>query len=178
MNVNGFVLAGGQSTRMGRDKAKLPWRGQSLLDHMIRLLATAVDHVQVAGRDALPDRIPNRGPLGGIATALENSNSDANLLVAVDLPLLTTEFLKYLRLRTEESAHPIVACKLGSSFPLCLGLKKDLLPTIEQRLAAGKLSVHALIEAVDSELLSWPDPAIFKNINTPADLESSGIGSV
>ena len=170
MNVNGFVLAGGKSTRMGRDKAALPWHGRTLLDHMIGLLSAAADLVRVVGRGELPDRVPNRGPLGGMATALEVSETDANLVVGVDLPLLTPEFLQYLRLRTEESTRPIVACKLESNFPLCLGLRKSLLPAIEQRLASGKLSIHTLIETSGAELFSWPDAAIFKNINTPADL--------
>jgi len=170
MNVNGFVLAGGRSTRMSRDKALLHWHGRTLLDHMIGLLSLAADRVQVVGRDTIPDRIPNRGPLGGIATALEMTETDANLVVAVDLPLLTPDFLKHLRLRIEESTRPIVACKLESTFPLCLGLRKRLLPAVEQCLAAGKLSLHNIIESSDPELISWPDTTIFKNINTPADL--------
>src|SRR2546423_4029988 len=101
MPVSGFVLAGGKSTRMGRDKALLEWGGQTLLDHMLNLLREVAHPVQVAGRDPLPDRLPGLGPLSGIATGLEASSTDANLFVAVDLPHLTTDFLKYLRQRLE-----------------------------------------------------------------------------
>ena len=59
--ITGFVLAGRQSRRMGRDKAMLDWRGQRLLDHMTQLLSTVADPVQIIGRGALPDRIPNCG---------------------------------------------------------------------------------------------------------------------
>ena len=87
--VNGFILAGGQSTRMGRDKALLDWHGIPLLNHMVNLLQQATDAVRVVGRDRFPDRLPSRGPLSGIATALTISSTEINLIVAVDLPLLT-----------------------------------------------------------------------------------------
>ena len=167
--MTGFVLAGGKSTRMGRDKSLLDWHGRTLLEHMVGLLSTATDRVQVVGRDPLPDRLRGLGPLSGIATALETSETDANLVVAVDLPLLTQDFLKYLRLQTERSNHAIVTCKIGSEFPLCLGVRRSLLPEVQRRLRANQLSVHGLIEDSDAGLIDWPDPSIFRNINTPAD---------
>jgi molybdopterin-guanine dinucleotide biosynthesis protein A len=172
MRLTGFVLAGGKSTRMGRDKALLYWRGRTLLEHMIDLLSTVADSVHVVGRDPLPDRLPEHGPLSGIATALEASETDANLVAAVDLPLLTKDFLKHLRSRIEDSHHAILASKLGSYFPLCLGVRKGLLPDIQMRLSANQLSVRALIENSDAEIVTWPDPAIFRNINTPEEYRS------
>src|SRR5262245_9558920 len=103
MDVTGFVLAGGKSRRMGRDKALLDWNGRPLVTHMVDLLLTVAHPVQVVGRSPLPDRLPGLGPLSGIATGLEATFTDANLFVAVDLPFLTHEFLKYLRTRLESS---------------------------------------------------------------------------
>src|SRR5205814_1372253 len=117
---------------MGIDKALLDWHGQSLLNHMISLLQAVADHVQVVGRDHLPDRMPGLGPLSGIATGLELSSTDANLFAAVDLPLLTQDLLKYLRSRLENSSRPLLACKIGSDFPLCLGIRRELLPEIQR----------------------------------------------
>src|SRR5216117_4172813 len=122
MSMTGFILAGGKSTRMGRDKALLDWHGRTLLDHMIGLVRTVADPVQVVGRAPLLDRLPGLGPLSGIATGLEASSTDANIFVAVDLPLLTHDLLKYLRSRIEHSSQPLLACKIGSAFPLCLGV--------------------------------------------------------
>src|SRR5262245_61947659 len=95
--LTGFILAGGKSARMGRDKALLDWHGRTLLDHMSDLVARVTDDVRVVGRDPLPDRLQGLGPLSGIATALEASATNANLMVAVDLPFLTEKFLKYLK---------------------------------------------------------------------------------
>src|SRR5574342_801833 len=98
-STNGFILAGGQSRRMGRDKATLKWGTDSLLNHMVQLLSTVVGAVRIIGRDDLPDRIPGKGPLGGILTALETTDREANLVLAVDLPLLTPAFLKMFHSR-------------------------------------------------------------------------------
>jgi molybdopterin-guanine dinucleotide biosynthesis protein A len=174
--VTGFVLAGGKSTRMGRDKALLEWRGRTLLDHMLDLLRGAADSTQVVGRDHLPDLLPGRGPLSGIATALETSSTNANLILAVDLPHLTTDFLKYLRSRLENSSHTLLACKIGSDFPLCLGIWRPLLPEIKRCLAANQLSIRGVIENNNPEIISEGEltlagftPSMFKNINTPED---------
>jgi len=177
--LSGFVLAGGKSTRMGRDKALLDWHGQTLLNHMVELLRAVADPVQVVGRGPLPDRLPGLGPLSGIATGLETSSTDANLFVAVDLPLLTQDFLKYVCSRIERSSHPLMACKIGSAFPLCLGIWRPLLPEIKRRLNAGNLSIRALIEAgytefiLESELSELGfDVSMFRNINTDEDYRS------
>ena len=179
--VNGFILAGGKSLRMGRDKAMLDWHGRTLVAHMADLLRSVTDDVQVVGRDRLPDRVPGRGPLSGIATALEFSSTDANVIVAVDLPFLTKDFLKHMRSRLECSNRPLLACKIGSDFPLCLGIRREVLPEIGRRLSEGALSVHGLIEASDSEIISESElhkagfeSSMFRNLNTPEDYGNSG----
>ena len=174
--ITGFVLAGGKSTRMGRDKALLDWHGQTMLDHMSDLLRSVVDSVQVVGRAQLPDRLPNLGPLSGIATALEATSTDANIIVAVDLPYLTRDFMKYLRMRHENSGSPLLACRIRSDFPLCLGVWRPMLPEIKKLLTAGQLSVRGLIESSSAEIISEKEllqagfsVTMFKNINTPTD---------
>jgi molybdenum cofactor guanylyltransferase len=180
MNLTGFVLAGGKSTRMGRDKALLNWHGQTLLDHMVALLRSVADPVHVVGRDLLPDRMPDLGPLSGIATGLETSSTDANLFVAVDLPLLTQDFLKYVHSRIEHSSHPVLVCKIGSEFPLCLGIWRPILPEIKRRLSAGVLSVRAMLESGYTEVIPEAqlaeldfDISMFRNINTEDDYHSA-----
>ena len=177
--MNGFVLAGGKSTRMGTDKALLDWHGRTLLDHMVELLRGAADHVQVVGRDQLPDELPGLGPLSGIATALKTTSTDANLIIAVDLPLLTQDFLKYLRTRLETSSHPLLVCRIGSDYPLCLGIWRPMLPEIERCLDAGQRSFRGFVEGAanvvsESELAQAGfGLSIFKNLNTQEDYLSS-----
>src|SRR5215510_7836645 len=152
--LSAFVLAGGKSTRMGQDKALLTWGSHTLLEHMVELLQTVASPVQVVGRDPLPDRLPGLGPLSGIATGLEVSFTDANIFVAVDLPFLTKDFLNFLRKRIQNSSQPLLACKIGSAFPLCIGVWRPMLPEIARCLEASQLSIRGLIEGGSSEIIS------------------------
>jgi molybdopterin-guanine dinucleotide biosynthesis protein A len=180
MDLSGFVLAGGRSSRMGRDKALLSWRGRTWLEHMVELLGTVADPVQVVGRAPFPDRLPGLGPLSGIATGLEASSTDANMFVAVDMPFLTKDLLRFLRFRIEASSHPLLACKIGSAFPLCLAVSRAMLPEITRRLNVRHLSVRALVEAGGAEIISENeladlgfDASIFRNINTEEEYRSA-----
>jgi molybdopterin-guanine dinucleotide biosynthesis protein A len=180
MELTGFVLAGGQSSRMGRDKAMLDWHGHTLLDHMIEKIGMVADRVHVVGRDPLPDKAPGLGPLSGIATGLETTFTSANLFVAVDLPLLTTDFFEFMRTRMHASSRPLLACKIGSVFPLCLGMWLPMLPEIHRSLAAKQFSVAGFIERSGGEIISAEelaqlgfDASIFRNLNTQSDYEAA-----
>jgi molybdopterin-guanine dinucleotide biosynthesis protein A len=155
---------------MGRDKASLQWGNGSLLDHMVQLLSTVVDRVRVAGRGDLPDRVAGRGPMGGILTALETTETEENLVVAVDLPLLTPEFLRQFHARFLASSHPLFVCKAGETYPLCLGIRRTLKSEVARRIETGNLALHSFINQSDAEVLETGfDPSIFANANTPED---------
>jgi molybdopterin-guanine dinucleotide biosynthesis protein A len=169
-STNGFILAGGQSRRMGRDKAALNWGNRSLLDHMVHLLSTVADRVRVVGRGDLPDRVAGKGPLGGILTALEASETEENLVVAVDLPLLTPGFLSGFHARFLASPRPLLVCKVGESYPLCLGVRRSVKTEVARRIEAGNLAIHSFIDETDAEVLADGfDGSIFANANTPED---------
>ncbi len=168
----GFVLAGGKSRRMGTDKALLAWNGQTLLEHMTGLLHGVCDPVQVVGRDDLPDSVPDLGVIGGIATALEHTTTENNLIVAVDLPLLTHRLLKHLKESLERSDRPLVVCNIGSAYPLCLGVRRVLLGPLHAYIASARRSLHGFIDTVTPEIIEGFGPDLFRNINTPADYEA------
>jgi molybdopterin-guanine dinucleotide biosynthesis protein A len=91
------------------------------------------------------------------------------VVTALDLPLISKEFLQDLRLRLEKSKHRIVACKIGSHFPLCVGIRRELLPDVERRVQSNDLSIHSLIENSDPEIVSDVPEGIFQNLNTLED---------
>ena len=102
--------------------------------------------------------------------------TDANLFVAVDLPHLTAGFFKYLQSRIRNSIFPVTTCKIGSHYPLCLGVRRQALPDILNLLSAGRRSVHALIETINTDIITEADllnagfdVSLFWNINTPED---------
>src|SRR6185437_16163172 len=100
-DISGFILAGGKSSRFGQDKVFLPWNRGTLLDHATDRLSQVCAAVQICSSrelrsqatdnktlPAIPDALPNAGPLAGIVSALENSPTEWNFFLAVDLPLV------------------------------------------------------------------------------------------
>ncbi len=94
--MGGFVLAGGRSTRMGRDKALLELEGETLVARGLRTLGEVCAEVAIAGGAeelrrfgrVIPDGLPGCGPLGGIVAALEQTLFEWNLFLAVDVPFV------------------------------------------------------------------------------------------
>lgn len=163
----GVVLAGGLSSRMGRDKALLPWGEATLLDHMIGLLkASGLAQVVVSGERpgyrSVADPEPNQGPGVAISHLLATLEPDAwALVVPVDMPMLTPDLIR--RLLGEPGRPPQAAHYAGQPLPA-------LLPS---RAADGSLlsgrSLRALHAAVGSRELALDpaDAAAFLNVNTP-----------
>jgi len=190
----GYVLAGGQSTRMGRDKALLEIEGQTLIRSAVNLLKTLTDQVVILGPTekygflglpVLPDLVPSRGPLSAIYTGLERSETIVNLFLACDMPLMEGAFLKLLAERASLTDAVLMRLDDGSLEPLCAVYNRSCLPTVKanyerQRFKLSdlfpELSTHYLNEADLQDL--GLDRRIFTNINDPRDLEQWGISAM
>jgi molybdopterin-guanine dinucleotide biosynthesis protein A len=177
------ILAGGQSRRMGTDKAALEIGGRTLLERAARIALTADLPVVVIGRERpdgwllpavtfLPDTAPGRGPLGGLHTALCHANGPV-LALACDLPLLTADALFWLlaQVLAQSGLHGLAVLHDGQWEPLFSVYDSACLPLIESRLAAGRLSLHGLLEAGDFGRVKAPDwvAAQLANVNTPEE---------
>ena len=176
----GFVLAGGQSRRMGRDKGLLEWQGVPLASHVARAVADAAGGVTLIGRPetyghlgypVVPDDHPGLGPLGGIATALRLSDARWNLVVACDMPALTAGFLRRLRAAACASDRDCLLPQgpTGLLEPLCAAYHHDSLPVIQEALDRG---VRKVVDGLAGlRILRWPvdEESWFANVNTPDD---------
>ena len=195
-SIAGFILAGGQSSRMGVDKGLLEIAGEPMIVRASRLVGSAVgtaavvvgtpEKYQALGLRAIADDWPGRGPLGGIATALRASDADWNLMVACDLPYLTREWLEFLLQRAHDSAEEAVVAmnpapenKRGAE-PLCAAYHKGCEPTLRRALERGVRKVMDGLAELRVEVIEpkeWKgfdsDGVIFKNVNTPADYEQA-----
>ena len=181
----GFVVAGGHSRRMGRDKALLPWAGATLLDHAIARLAAVCDEVRVLsgsearyrdrGRPVDLDVLPDAGPLAGLATALAVAAPRDALLLAVDMPFVTAELLRGLR-EALPGWDAVVPATEGGPEPLCAVYGPACLQAVRAALAAGERKMTSFWGAVRvrslarAELAAFGDPLrLFRNFNHPSD---------
>ena len=109
---------------MGRDKARLPFRGGDLVGAVAGEVERAAGNVTLVGHSDLPgiaDRYPGEGPLGGILTALHHTSTDWNLIVACDMPEVTAAFLAGLLARAAQSrARCLAALRRGRAAPTAL----------------------------------------------------------
>jgi molybdenum cofactor guanylyltransferase len=187
--LTGFLLAGGKSGRMGRDKAFVPFQGKTLLERaLFTLRAVTPKLVLVGPRDkfagygtVVADVFPDAGPLGGIHAALRSSPTDLNLLFAVDLPLVSPDLLHYLIGRADTTDALVTVPRTADGWqPLCALYRKTFADNAERALAQRRNKVDALftpdiLEVITEQELSAAgfSSGLFKNVNTPDDLNES-----
>lgn len=188
-NLSGFVLAGGKSTRMGRDKAALTLDGRTLLETALSVLRQVAREVFILGSPQLygaygtviADIFPGCGPLGGIHAALSRTTTPFNLIIAVDTPFLSAEFLAYLAGRAADSPAVVTIPEIrGYLEPVCAVYKREFFPIAQEALRRGdnKITpllpkdVGATLVVREAELAQFAFTAeMFENLNTPEDLE-------
>lgn len=184
--LTGIVLAGGLSTRMGRDKASLPWGGEDLLHAALRALAPVCDRlivvsnqpraIALAGVSVVADRFAGCGPLAGIHAGLTAATGDYSFVAACDMPYLRSAAVAWMAAAAVgyDAAVPFID---GYYHPLHAVYSRRCLPAIERMLTAGQCRVldfypDIRLRPVGADELACfdPDLAMLNNLNTPADL--------
>lgn len=179
----GYVVAGGQSSRMGRDKARLPYGESTLIEHAIGVARKVTPDVRVLcgphrryeefGAPVVEDPVCGVGPLGGLYGALLSASVDGLeriFWLAVDLPLVAPDFLKRL-LDGLDRADVVLARTDRGPEPLCAAfLTEPALAAVRRSLLDGRLKMTAafdglLVQTLDSERTA------FANINTLGDYD-------
>ena len=189
-----MVLAGGASTRMGRDKLRLTVGGVPLVRRVYDVLLGRCEEVLVVGSGSLgqslsdglpeartvPDLRPGRaGPLAGIEAGLASAGNETVFVVAGDLPFVPDELVGFLLdLLGEEGVRVAVPRHEGRLHPLCAAYRKEVLADLSFVLNLGVRAVHTFLEnldgvrCVEEELELFGDPGLFlMNVNFPEDLE-------
>jgi molybdopterin-guanine dinucleotide biosynthesis protein A len=183
----GLVLAGGASTRMGRDKAVLAYHGKSQLEWTFDLLSefcvAAFVSVRPDQRDEptrakfpqIVDLQPGIGPIAGISAALQQHPKAAWLVVACDLPFVTRDVLSSLIERRDPQA---VATAYRSAHdqlpePLCAIWEPTARDGVLAHIAAGKQCPRKFLINAKTTLLDLPDPRALDNINTSDEFQAA-----
>jgi molybdopterin-guanine dinucleotide biosynthesis protein A len=178
MRRAGFVLVGGRSKRMGRDKALLPWNAEPLVEHVAKTVELAAGNVALAGaperyrnlhRPSLPDLRPGLGPLSGIESSLASARGDWNLIVACDMPDLDAKWLSKLLDRAEFENLACVAARdgVGNVHPLCAVYRHDCLAAVQSAIDRRSLRAQNLLEDLKAALFDFP--VAIPNVNTPEE---------
>jgi molybdopterin-guanine dinucleotide biosynthesis protein A len=182
------LLAGGQSRRMGRDKALLPVDGHAFLwQRQLELLEELGPRrifwsgfpragLAAATITVVADRVPDAGPLAGIAACLEELETELLVVLAVDLPRMTVPFLRRLLVPCTES-QGAVPRRNGRFEPLAAAYPKAILPLARRHLAEGRLALQEFASAgiaggwLRAFDVAAEEGVFFHNLNRPEDLE-------
>ncbi len=187
--VSAYILAGGQSLRMGEDKAFLRLAGGTLLTHAVERARAAAGSVCIVGNAekfagfglVIEDVYPERGPLGGIHAALSRTTTDLNLVVAVDLPFIQRDFLHYLIARARETDAVVVVPRAGGGLqPLCAVYRRSFSEVADRSLRAGRNRIDSLFGEVQTRVVGPEElkqnrfsEEMFRNLNTKRDWEEA-----
>lgn len=182
MAYTALLLAGGQSRRMGQSKALLPWKGGTVVEHIMQIVAPLVSSGSIVGTDTLPlprgwtaqiDTHPQQGPVGGLATALSRISTPYALVLSCDLPLLTEAALRYLMDHHLPKKNAIFVTPNNCWQPLIGLYDRQAGQQFEAALAHGKRRLQRVVASLPLQLVPCPVQYVtaLTNINTPEEYQ-------
>ncbi len=180
------ILAGGCARRFeGRDKSALLVEGRTILERQLDALGPLTTDILIVGRDVgglqtaarrlrvIADRLPDRGPLGGLDAALTEAAEPVVVVLACDMPFVTTRLLEHL-VAAAGDADAAVPRDARGDHPLCAAYTRRCRDAVRRHLAQGRFAVKDLLPALrvhtvtEAELRLFGDPhRLLANINTP-----------
>jgi molybdopterin-guanine dinucleotide biosynthesis protein A len=181
-HATAIVLAGGLSSRMGRDKALLEIDGAPLIERLVTALDTRFSELLVSVRHPshypaiahrkIADEVAGEGPLMAIASSLAVSRHDLNFIVSCDIPELPFGFIERLLDRASEADGAVAINAEGRIEPLFAVYRKSLLPSARRALSQGLRRVAEMYTDNQIREVRIPPGVCISNLNTPSDYET------
>jgi len=182
---SGVVLAGGRSSRMGQNKALMPFHDRTLLERALDHMRPHVQELIVIGEPSvyghlhdhvILDDLPDNGPMGGIVTALHHARNSSLLVLGCDMPYVNAAlFFKLKEGLTSVHDAYVPACD-GNIEPLVAAYHKRCLPAFKACIAQGQLKMIDGLDRVRTLYVQicpgedgWPKD-LYRNLNAPSDL--------
>jgi molybdopterin-guanine dinucleotide biosynthesis protein A len=179
VEASAAILAGGQSSRMGRDKSLLPVDGKPLIHRIHDQLLHRFDDILISTNDpdryaflsarTVRDRLPGNGPLMGIVSAVQAARHDRVFVTACDIPVIDLDTIVRM-LVLAEGADCVIPLSRAGREPLFAVYRKGALPAMREALAAGERRISAVFPRVRTRYFSLGQPSWYRNLNTADDV--------
>jgi len=173
------LLAGGHSSRMGSDKRYLDIKGTPLIEHIYNQLDDSFARVllSVAGEPVpglpsdcqIPDRYPDTGPMGGVASVLEESDFHINFVTACDIPYIPVSLVQEMLRLSKRYDIVVPVDSNGKLETLFAVYSRAVLPLMKELLKGGERRIRMLYDRVDTCYVDIPLWLNLRNLNTRAD---------
>jgi molybdopterin-guanine dinucleotide biosynthesis protein A len=186
--VEAVILAGGRSSRMGRDKSLLPFGGKnSLAEYQYRRLEKIFPRVSISAKrnkfDFSPRLIPDLSdtcsPMIALEAILKSTDSRAVFLLGVDMPMISEEVIKtlldqYEREIIRKSPPSILAAETAHGIePLCAVYPADLLPVVSSMISGNEHRLRSLLQRCRTKTIFFDSPDLFANLNRPEEYKKA-----
>jgi len=180
LQATAIIMAGGDSSRMGRDKSMLPVGTQTMIEHIADLLRPHFNQILISSNDVskysfldaevVPDKVAaGRGPLAGIASALEASANDANFVIACDIPQIDMNFVRQM-VRESRGFDAVVPQTGPAQFePLFAVYRRDAIAAIDPALLSGNCRITDALSRCRVKYIDLTDAQWLRNLNTMKD---------
>ena len=179
--IPAVIFAGGKSSRMGQDKALLPFADcNTLSEFQYNKLFHLFDKVYISAKTnkfdfniaVVPDQYEESSPLVGIISVFETLEVDEVFILSVDAPFVNKEVIKEL-LDHEEEFDAIIAKSAGRVQPLCGIYKRSILPLAYKYLREGNHRLNDLLKEANTQFVIFEDDTPFINLNYPHEYEEA-----
>jgi molybdopterin-guanine dinucleotide biosynthesis protein A len=182
-DFTGIILAGGKSKRMGTDKGLMDWKGKPMVSYSIEILQPLSKRILISTSDRkyerfnhelVPDITPDLGPMGGLLSCLEFSDTEACICLPCDLPNMNASIIEFLISRFDGSSCVVPLSPLPE--PLCAIYPREVIPVIKDLIHKNTLSLLNIYQYFPTKYIyshEFPpsvDLKSFENINTPFDV--------
>jgi molybdopterin-guanine dinucleotide biosynthesis protein A len=180
-NIPLIIFAGGKSSRMGQDKALLPFGGYDTLSQFQQeRLSKLFKKVYISAKEnkfdfegtVIEDRYKESSPLVGIASVFETLKVDKVFILSVDAPFVSKEVIDKLMSENNRFDVVIAKSKHGAE-PLCGVYKRSVLPIAQANLKAGNHRLQSLLKKVETQFVPFEDYDLFLNLNHPHEYENA-----
>ena len=182
-NITAIILAGGKSSRMGTDKGFVSYKNKPFVQRIIEVIRPLVNEIiiisnnpnyDIFGIKRFNDLVENAGPLAGIQTGLYESETENNLVISCDVPLISSEVIEKLIEQISEDVDIIQLQSKGREMPLIAIYKKQCEHIILKELNRGERRVREVLKqcSVKTIILEKELEIFTTNINTPTDLKN------
>lgn len=177
-----FILCGGKSSRMLSEKGLVLFQGKPFIERIIEVVLPITSNIVLVANNSKYDYLPytkvkdiavDKGPLGGIYTALEYSESESNLILSCDIPLITTELLTNLIDKHDDEADITILSSQSRIHPLIGIYSKRIVGAAKAAIEKDQLKLQNFIVTVPHQIITFDESLAyqFTNINSPDELD-------
>lgn len=179
-----YIIAGGKSSRMGSDKGMLLLKETVFIAHIVKALQEAtIKNITIVSANSdydflncnrIEDIYPDKGPVGGIFTALSHSETEQNIILSVDVPLISAEIISWL-ITNINKEKLITQVKVGDkTSPLIAVYNRKAVTIFEEHIKREQLRLKMVVEAIPNQTIEVPEKwySLLQNINTKEDYQN------